>query len=294
MALINCPNCGKSISEKAEKCINCGYVFIESKGLDTIKCEECGAVLTEADTICPNCGCPIKKADSNTETLSQQAQVTGVKVSKKNKNLIVGIIAIVAILIIGGTGVSIVIKNVNEKKAEQEYIDLYNSYIDNVNEAQSLMLTGGSMCESMCNLTKSVWYNAIYKKESTTTDKYTKEKSTSYRGTQYYSFVDDFNDALKNLFDDKDIQSKIESIKSNQVSVNELMKKIQNPPEGLRDCYDAVLALNDIYNGFVSLATDPSGSLSSYSSEVNAKDNDFMNKYKNLENQIPDKKLTKE
>ena len=29
MALIQCPNCGESVSEKATKCIHCGYVIKE-------------------------------------------------------------------------------------------------------------------------------------------------------------------------------------------------------------------------------------------------------------------------
>ena len=30
MAIINCPECGKEISDKAEKCIYCGKVFEEN------------------------------------------------------------------------------------------------------------------------------------------------------------------------------------------------------------------------------------------------------------------------
>ena len=31
MALINCPECGNEISDKSEKCINCGYPIKELK-----------------------------------------------------------------------------------------------------------------------------------------------------------------------------------------------------------------------------------------------------------------------
>ena len=31
MALINCPECGKQISDKAEKCIHCGHQMKEQK-----------------------------------------------------------------------------------------------------------------------------------------------------------------------------------------------------------------------------------------------------------------------
>ncbi len=52
MALINCPECGKQISDKAKVCIHCGFE------LNFEKCPECGAPLFSADTVCRNCGCP--------------------------------------------------------------------------------------------------------------------------------------------------------------------------------------------------------------------------------------------
>ena len=31
MAMINCPECGQEISDKAKKCIHCGKVFVEEE-----------------------------------------------------------------------------------------------------------------------------------------------------------------------------------------------------------------------------------------------------------------------
>lgn len=60
MALIRCPECGKEVSDKAQKCVYCGKVLIEEElTKQEIKCTECGAILSETDSICPNCGCPI-------------------------------------------------------------------------------------------------------------------------------------------------------------------------------------------------------------------------------------------
>ena len=36
MALINCPECGKEVSDKAEVCMNCGYAikqYVEKKNI---------------------------------------------------------------------------------------------------------------------------------------------------------------------------------------------------------------------------------------------------------------------
>lgn len=92
------------------------------------------------------------------------------------------------------------------------------------------------------------------------------------------------------MFSDSDVKKKISSIQNSQSSVNDLMKKLQNPSNELKDCHDAVFELNETYNSLVSLATDPSGSYSTYSSDVTSKINEFKNKYTNLKNKIPEKK----
>lgn len=62
MALINCPECGKEVSDKAKVCINCGYPIyeyvLEQKEVKEIKINS-GEIKKEIpirDNICPNCG----------------------------------------------------------------------------------------------------------------------------------------------------------------------------------------------------------------------------------------------
>ena len=57
MALIHCPECGKEISDKAEKCIHCRHVMKEQP---KIICEDCGNEIPEGAETCPVCGCPVK------------------------------------------------------------------------------------------------------------------------------------------------------------------------------------------------------------------------------------------
>lgn len=50
MALINCPECGKEISDKAASCPNCGA---------TVKkkfCQHCGEQIDNDCVVCPKCG----------------------------------------------------------------------------------------------------------------------------------------------------------------------------------------------------------------------------------------------
>ena len=62
MALIECSECGKMISDKASACPHCGCP-VEKK----LTCEECGQQLSANDTVCPYCGCPINETTTECE-----------------------------------------------------------------------------------------------------------------------------------------------------------------------------------------------------------------------------------
>ena len=62
MALITCPNCGKSISDLSEKCIFCNYDF---KKEETVKvCPDCGKECDEDAKFCNGCGRPLGEVNS--------------------------------------------------------------------------------------------------------------------------------------------------------------------------------------------------------------------------------------
>lgn len=82
MALINCPECGGQISEKATECVHCGAILKEESMIEK-SCPECGAALSDMDTSCPNCGCPVE--DSEKEEEPQKVELTNVKFSINKK-----------------------------------------------------------------------------------------------------------------------------------------------------------------------------------------------------------------
>ena len=277
MALIKCPECGKEISDKAKECIHCGYHLVEEKMVNKeIKCNECGTILSESDEICPNCGCPVEKKVKEEEIKLQQVEVTGIKMAAKTKKIIVGIIIAIIICVGGGIGYKIYSNN----KAEQIYRESYNEYIDNLRQVQILMLSGGGDAESLCNLTLRVWGNAISKSADSETDKYTiKDKWSFY----------DFNTALANLYADSSTTKKVSNIESSQSSVKDLIKKLQNPPEGLDKCYNTVSDLYEAYKVLTDMAKDPSGNYRDFGTKKSNAVSDFMSAYEKLDNQIPEK-----
>lgn len=199
--------------------------------------------------------------------------------AKKTKRLILGIIIVLIICVAGGVVYKIYLDN----KTEQEYQETYNEYIDNLKTVQVLMITGGSDAESLCNLTLKVWANAIYKDYDDETNKYTRGE---------YSW-NDFNTALANLYADSSTTKKVSNIKSNQTSVKDLIKKLQNPPEGLDKCYETVSDLYEAYKKLTDLAINPSGSYKDFGGNKSDAVKDFMASYEKLDNQIPEKIETK-
>ena len=91
MAIINCPECGNQISDKAKKCVHCGKVFEENTTeLNEMICEECGNAIPELSKECPNCGCSVS-SKSKFEF----------KLTKKAKIILCSIIGVIVIVFVG-------------------------------------------------------------------------------------------------------------------------------------------------------------------------------------------------
>lgn len=258
MALIQCPSCGKPISDKAKKCVHCGYILQEPQRL----CPECGAELEKGATICSKCGCPIEN-NSSKEAQPQKVEVTKVNIVnyKVQKKKIVIIFAVVLVAICAFFGA---IKILNQKKVQ--------AYGDELKKVSTLMLDGAVDAEDCGNLIKSVWSNSIFEEKDSTTDKYTRSSD----GTGYFY---DFNTALSNLFDDAEFQAQIDDIENNQESVADMMKNMKNPPEEWEDAYDDLQEYYDAYLTLTNMAVNPTGSLQTYSSSFSEADMEVANNY---------------
>lgn len=58
MALIECTECGKQVSDKARSCPHCGCPAQPSP-----RCPECGEPLVLRGEACSSCGCPVAKSE---------------------------------------------------------------------------------------------------------------------------------------------------------------------------------------------------------------------------------------
>lgn len=64
MALMNCPECGKEISDQATFCPNCGT---PTKKGETKFCKYCGEQIDKECVVCPKCGKQIEELKGNSD-----------------------------------------------------------------------------------------------------------------------------------------------------------------------------------------------------------------------------------
>lgn len=62
MALINCKECGKPVSDSATVCPHCGAPVIRD-----VFCPKCGTKVPENVKFCPNCGEPVRPLNQQTD-----------------------------------------------------------------------------------------------------------------------------------------------------------------------------------------------------------------------------------
>ena len=155
------------------------------------------------------------------------------------------------------------------QKAEEDK----QSYSSNLTLVTHSIISGAAKAEEVGNLIHSVWRNAIYEESDLKTDKYTKENGR---------FVDDFNDALGNLYVDEEFLALILEIQASQESVGDMMKSLQNPPEEYADAHEAISEMYDAYLSLTNLVTNPSGSLQTFTENFNTYDNEVVNCYNSM------------
>jgi type II secretory pathway pseudopilin PulG len=293
MAMIKCPKCGEMISDKATKCVHCGFDLVTKP---KIFCKECGAELEDGTTVCGNCGCPVEdeatKDDSlktmpNTETKENSEPSATITVQSKNeetvnnkkksKKLTGIIIGVVVVLVIGL--ISVQMKKQAEIKAQKEAEaaaaaaeEQYGKDIKNLNDT---LLIATARAEKCGNKIHDVWYNTIWKKDDTETDEFTKDSVTG-------SFNSDFNTSLKNLFSDQDFKKTEKAVSNDMAEITESMKALKDPPEKWADAYNAIQNFYNDYIKFENLVTSPSGSLTSYSQQFNQIDQDAVSDYSKM------------
>lgn len=239
-----------------------------------MKCPECGREVSDQAISCPHCGYQLKSDIPNTKRTTIRKVIIG---------LVVGAVVLAGIIFIVHISM--------ENRARAEAVAVRSEYISNLRLVHREMLMAAADSESMANLIRKVWYNTIYEKTDSETNKYTIMSFRYQEGKTYYNksdFNSDFNTSLSTLFNDLEIKDKVTKIKAECLVIDGLYGELQNPPDDLTSCRTT---LEEAYNAFQVLArcgTSPSGNYTSYTSEFSDADNRFMDAYRKLEAIIPE------
>jgi hypothetical protein len=181
----------------------------------------------------------------------------------------------IAAVVVGGLIIGSIAKREHD---HQQEIVAHDAYIDNLTSVSQSMLGGAAEAETTCNLIYKVWHAAIWESNRYSWDQDIRD---------YYST--DFNTALKKLMSSSEYSKHVSTIKSYNDSVEASMKQLSDPPKDCGEAYDTLEELYHQYTTLTSLATDPSGSFNSFSSDFSNSDSDFMTAYRLLQTQIPEK-----
>lgn len=98
MALINCKECGKEISDMAIACVHCGCpVKVEE---NKIICKECGIEKSDDSSICKNCGCPIDNSKVQMQNIDdiEESEIISILLDKKKLKIFKMIYLILGII----------------------------------------------------------------------------------------------------------------------------------------------------------------------------------------------------
>ncbi len=124
MAMIQCPDCGQEISDKAKKCVNCGKILVEEQNHKF--CSECGKEISPDSKECEFCGCPV--AESGNQSSANKL----IKIIKKHKRVIiiagaVLVACVICLLIISFMGS---VLNDDEQLAYQNAVEMQSMMKD--------------------------------------------------------------------------------------------------------------------------------------------------------------------
>lgn len=250
MALINCPNCNKEISDKAKVCIGCGHQLVDAVNTEkrTINCPECGVVTDSLTDICSNCGYPLNSLEMKADEKQKSKSIF------KKKWFWISAICFVFLI-------SVILLVSNNTRTENYNVEICTAVDEIMAVSAEVETIGNQIC--------SVWNNAIFDKDNENTAKYT-------------STAKDFNEALSNLFADEEFIGKINSVRDKQSEIDAYFGKLKNPPHKFDDAYDEFKELYYAYSDYADFVISCKGSYNTYTEDLSKKSSALMENYREI------------
>lgn len=129
----------------------------------------------------------------------------------------------------------------SEKQFDKELSEVYS-------QMEKTKLTSAFVCSEV----SSAWQKAIF-------------DHTPPNG----NYCSDFNDALKELYQNFSKSGITDSIAKWNRNMQEMTKKLNEHPDSRKDCYNEFVGIVSEVSSFSRMAADPSGNLRSYNQQIN-------------------------
>jgi hypothetical protein len=229
MALINCPECQKEISDKVVNCPHCGYPF---------------------------------ERETNTNLNNNGKKNNAAKKPSKVKKVVIGSIVTIVSIIVIITVIGIIIYSQNEKK-NNYFINLSQIHskilsggviAEQLTSITRQVWNNSIHKRSDIDTNKYTIQNNIYS-----------PNRLNYNSSD---FLSDFNEALSNLSKDEDYISKKNDLRKIQDESTALMRDMKNYPQEYEYIYNDLLEYYNTFLSLTRIAINPSGSYNSFTSNV--------------------------
>ena len=116
-----------------------------------IQCPECGKEVSDKVKACPHCGYPMEETSQQSNT-PQPVEVTAINLSSKDpgktKRIVIGIVA--ALCVVLAVVIVVFVNKANaEKQAALDALNARNAYIDNLVSFLEAMIIGAMYAEEV-------------------------------------------------------------------------------------------------------------------------------------------------
>lgn len=190
--MIECPECGQKISDKAPTCPNCG-VEIAGK---VVRCKHCGGVYLSEYEKCPNCNKQQNNIQATSDNIGKQRQGN---TKKKKNSLQPYIITIIVALMIAAAGLYIY-KSKRSEKEQQAYemamksTDpiLLRNFLNNFSDASQEHIDSIQARLDMLNMIDEEWENVKATKSKIALQDYL----AKYPSTNHKAEIDNLLDSI--------------------------------------------------------------------------------------------------
>ena len=227
-----------------------------------MKCPSCSKEIPDNSKFCPECGTKIEITSIENSAEMIPVEVPSVNndteenkpIKKHNKKKKKICLVLLALLVVGGITTGILVYQQQGKQ----------SYDKKITNAVSDLIVQTYNSEDECQVISQKWHDAIF----------------NHGG--------DFNTVIQNAESSLKSSKLGQNMASGNTKIKNEMRELQNPYKGYENTYQLVLTLYNEYTALYGEATNPTGTLITYNSDVSSKENSFNTTLNQIEIALPD------